>query len=71
MTKAYSMRLPVDVLASAKDAAAAAGESLTAYVMGALILRMTEPVLAPRGTDECAHPFRNEFGVCKVCGEER
>ena len=84
MTAAFSVRIPTDLLAESKAKAFEAGESFTAYVSEALRIRNgapslldqpMNPVLAPRETratqDLCAHPFRNEFDVCEVCGDQR
>lgn len=77
MTRAYSMRIPDDLLRRAKNRCAESGVSLTAFVTGAIEARLEAPslldqpmvpVLAPHGTGEiCAHPFRDN--PCGVCGQ--
>lgn len=77
MTQAISIRFPPELVRRAKDRAHESGMTFTAFVSGAIEARLAasiidspmKPVLAPRET--CAHPFRDEFGACKVCGEQR
>lgn len=77
MTRAVAYRLPSDLVGRIKDAAAEANLSATTYVRQAIEARLDAPPLTavamhpdvPRET--CAHPFRNEFGVCRGCGHER
>ena len=77
--KAFAMRWPEDLLTLTKQAAADAGTSLTAYVREATEAKLglpTRPVAVPRETrsiirpvaDECAHPFRDASGRCRLCG---
>lgn len=76
MTKAYSMRIPDDLLRRAKNRCAESGVSLTAFVTGAIEARLEAPslldqpmvpVLAPHET--CVHPFK-DAGRCRTCGEQ-
>ena len=81
MSRAVSYRLPEDLVIAVKDAAAQTGMSSTEYVRRSIEARLNAPALieipmVPRDTAEvqaelCAHPFRDEHNVCRICGEQR
>lgn len=72
MTRAYSMRIPDDLLRRAKNRCAESGVSLTAFVVGAIEARLEAPslldqpmvpVLAPRETDSRIAKIADEYLV--------